>query len=263
MPLLDHLIELRNRLIYSLGGLLLGFLLCFYFAEEIFGFLVRPLADALGDQEGRRMIFTNLTETFFTYMKIGMWGGLCLAFPVIAAQIWMFVAPGLYKHEKRAFLPFLAATPVLFLLGAGFVYYFIMPAAWSFFLSFETPGEAGGLPIELEARVAEYLSLVMTFIFAFGFCFQLPVLLTLLAQVGITSSKALASKRKYALVGILTIAAFVTPPDVLSQLMLATPMYLLYEASILVIKLIERNRAAKQATAETEMTGTGITPPQP
>lgn len=261
MPLLEHLLELRNRLIYSLAGFFVAFLLCYYFAEQIFAFLVKPLADALGHQEGRRMIFTSLTETFFTYIKIGLWGGLCLAFPVIAVQIWMFVAPGLYKHEKRAFLPFLAATPVLFLLGAAFVYYFIMPTAWSFFLSFETPGGGDGLPIQLEARVAEYLSLVMTLIFAFGLCFQLPVLLTLLATVGITSSQALAAKRKYALVGILTIAAFLTPPDVFSQVALATPMYLLYELSILTIKMIERRRAAQQAKEEAEMTGTSVQPP--
>ena len=262
MPLLAHLLELRNRLIYSLVALLGAFLVCYYFAEDIFAFLVRPLADALGGQEGRRMIFTSLTETFFTYIKIGLWGGLCLAFPIIATQIWAFVAPGLYKHEKRAFLPFLMATPILFLLGASLVYFFIMPVAWHFFLSFETPGIDGGLPIQLEARVAEYLSLVMTLIFAFGLCFQLPVLLTLLARVGLTSSKALASKRRYAVVIMLTIAAFLTPPDVFSQISLAVPMYLLYELSIIAIKLIERSRAAQQAKEEAELAGKDVQPTQ-
>jgi sec-independent protein translocase protein TatC len=258
MPLLDHLIELRNRLIYSMIALLVAFLVCYHFAEEIFAFLVHPLAQALGGQEGRRMIFTNLTETFFTYVKLGLWGGLCLAFPIIASQIWMFVAPGLYKHERRAFLPFLLATPVLFMLGAGLVYFFIMPVAWRFFLSFETPGVPGSLPIQLEARVGEYLSLVMTLIFAFGLCFQLPVLLTLLGRVGIISSKSLASKRKYAVVIILSVAAVLTPPDVVSQVALATPMYMLYEISIFAIKLIERSRAAKQAAEAAEMSGGSV-----
>jgi sec-independent protein translocase protein TatC len=260
MPLLAHLLELRNRLLYSFAALFVAFLVCYYFAEEIFAFLVHPLAQALGGQEGRRMIMTSLTETFFTYIKIGLWGGLCLAFPVIASQIWKFVAPGLYKHERRAFLPFLAATPILFTLGASMVYFFIMPVAWKFFLSFETPGEPGSLPIQLEARVSEYLSLVMTLIFAFGLCFQLPVLLTLLARVGLTSSKALASKRKYAIVIILTIAAFLTPPDVFSQVSLAVPMYMLYELSIFAIKLIERSRAAREAAEEAELTGKTVQP---
>jgi sec-independent protein translocase protein TatC len=170
----------------------------------------------------------------------------------------MFVAPGLYKHERRAFLPFLLATPVLFMLGAGLVYFFIMPVAWKFFLSFETPGVPGSLPIQLEARVGEYLSLVMTLIFAFGLCFQLPVLLTLLGRVGIISSKSLASKRKYAVVIILSIAAVLTPPDVFSQVALATPMYMLYEISIFAIKLIERNRARKQAAEDAEMSGGSV-----
>jgi len=253
-PLLEHLVELRSRLVKSLIAFLVAFIICFFFAKNIYSFLVQPLADAFakGGQPGRHMIFTALYETFFTYVKVGMFGAICLAFPYMAAQIWLFIAPGLYRTERKAFLPFLLATPAMFLVGAAFVYYIMMPYAIRFFLSFEVPTGTGSLPIELEARVSEYLSFVMTLIFAFGFCFELPVLLTLLGRVGIVTSAGLKKARRYAIVGVFAVAAVVTPPDVFSQLSLAFPLVGLYEISILCVKLIEKQRAAEDAKAAAE-----------
>jgi sec-independent protein translocase protein TatC len=241
MPLLDHLVELRRRLLYCAVGLLVLFFICYGFAEDIYGFLVRPLAAILEEQGGdRRMIYTALYEAFFTYIKVAFFAALFLGFPLIAAQIWMFVAPGLYRNEKKAFLPFLVATPILFFLGGALVYYLIFPLAWKFFLSFEVTGSGGALPIQLEAKVGEYLSLVMRLIFAFGLCFELPVLMTLLARVGLVGSQGMREKRKYAIVLAFVAAAILTPPDVISQIGLAVPILLLYEISILCVRMVER-----------------------
>src|SRR5438067_10459233 len=255
MPLLDHLVELRNRLLWSVGALIVAFLVCYQFKELIYRFLAQPLAELYAGEPGRKMIFTALTEAFFTYIKVSFWAAICLAFPVIAVQIWKFVAPGLYKNEKRAFLPYLAATPILFIMGASLAYFVVIPIAFRFFLSFETAGTDGSLPIVSEPKVNEYLSLVMTLLFAFGVAFQLPVLLTLMARAGLITSAGLISEWRYAVDGMFAVAAALTPPDIVSQVSLAVPLTLLYFVSIYSCRPVEKARAKREAEEEAELAG--------
>jgi sec-independent protein translocase protein TatC len=251
MPLLDHLIELRSRLLKSVVALFIAFLICFFFAEPIYSFLTEPLAEILRERrEDPRMIFTALTEVFFTYVKVAFFAAAFISCPIFLTQLWLFVAPGLYKKEQKALAPFLVATPVLFFIGGALVYYVIFPLAARFLVGFEVAPGQGALPIELEAKVGEYLSLIMKLIFAFGLCFQLPVIMTLLARVGLATSAGMAAKRKYAIVAVFVVAAVLTPPDPISQISLAVPIILLYEISIYMAKLVERRRAKEEGAAD-------------
>lgn len=234
MPLIDHLLELRRRLLWSVAAFAICFAVCYYFSSQIYGFLAQPLADILVQQGGgeRRMIFTALYEAFFTYLKVAFFGAVFFSFPIWATQLWLFIAPGLYKSEKMAVTPFIIASPFLFVAGAALAYYFIFPLAWQFFISFESGAGDGGIPVQLEAKVSEYLSLVMQMILAFGLAFQMPVALTLLCRVGILQVETLRKGRRYAIVAIFVVAAVLTPPDIISQIGLAVPMIILYELSI-------------------------------
>ena len=245
MTLIGHLTELRKRLMWSFFYILIIFIICFYFADELFSFLANPLVKLLDTEKGQGFIYTALQEAFFTELKIAFFFALFFAFPLIAIQIWRFIAPGLYKKEKRAFLPYLVATPILFFAGGSMVYYIISPLAWSFFLSYQNMGGTNGVPIRLEAKMGEYLSLMMRFIFAFGLAFQLPVVLSLMARVGIVTHQSLKRFRKYAIVIAFLAAAFLTPPDPFSQLSLALPIVVLYEISIYIAKLIQKNKDDK------------------
>jgi sec-independent protein translocase protein TatC len=245
-PLIEHLIELRRRLIWALLAIFAAFLVCFYFAKPIYNLLLWPYRLAVGDDAPIELIYTAPQEFFFTQVKLALFGAIFVAFPVIASQIYMFVAPGLYRSERRAFLPFLVATPVLFLVGAAVVYFVAMPLAMTFFLSMQQTGDQQ-VQIHLTARVSEYLSLIMALILGFGICFQLPVLLTLLARAGIITSAGLKKYRRHAILGVFVVAAVLTPPDPISQLALAIPTVLLYELSIYAVKLAEKRHAASVA----------------
>jgi len=239
----EHFIELRSRLLKSIIYLFVFFILFYIFAVDIYRFLVQPYADAVkNDDSNRRLIFTALHETFIVYLKVAFFAAFFLTSPLVLNQVWKFVAPGLYKDEKKALLPYLIATPTLFLLGGMLVYYLIMPLAIKFFLTFETAPQIGSLPIQLEAKVNEYLSLIMRLIFAFGLSFQLPVILSLLARVGFVDSKFLIKRRKYVIIIIFAAAAVLTPPDPITQIGLGIPLLILYELSIMSVKIIEKNK---------------------
>jgi sec-independent protein translocase protein TatC len=240
-PLMEHLIELRQRLIFTLIGVGIAFLFCFAFADQIYSFLVKPYIWARGDEK-TKMIFTAPQEFFFTKLKLALFGAVCLAFPIIANQVWKFVAPGLYKNEKQAFLPYLVATPILFTLGAAVVYYVVMPLMLTFFIGGEVKTEK--FEIALEARVSEYLSLIMTLILGMGACFQLPVVLSLLARADIVTADSLREFRRYAIVGITAVTAVLSPPDPFSMIAMMLPTILLYEFSILLVDWIAKKNAA-------------------
>jgi len=244
----SHLVELRQRLINSIIFLTVLFVICYFFSENIYGFLVDPYAQAVKDDSiNRRLIFTALQETFLSYLKVSFFAAFFITSPFMLIQIWKFIAPGLYKNERSAIAPYLIATPILFLLGGMLVYYLVMPLAIKFFLSFESSGVITNLPIQLEAKVNEYLSLVMKLIFAFGLSFQLPVVLSLLARVGAIDSKFLKDRRKYVVVMIFAAAAILTPPDPITQIGLAIPLLILYELSIFSVKIIEKKSKEKNA----------------
>ncbi len=245
-PLLHHLMEFRRRATMVAVGYVLACVACYGFAEDIYEFLVRPLADSFADPHARRLIYTGLVEAFLTYVKLTMFAAFFVSFPWIAWQTYAYLAPGLYRHERRVLIPYFIGAPLLFVAGASLAYFVVFPLAWKFFLSFESSGSQGGLPIMLEARVSEYLALSMQMIMAFGLSFQLPVIISLLARAGMVSAATLSRGRRYAVVIGLTLAAFLTPPDIFSQIILFIPLYFLYELSIFLARGVEKKTEAKQ-----------------
>lgn len=254
MPLLEHLTELRSRLLYSVVGFVIAFVFCFYFWKPVLDVITAPLERAcLAQGKPCPVIYTSLIEPFFTQIKIGAFAAFCITFPLIAAQLYKFVAPGLYKQERMALVPFLIATPIMFAVGATFLYFVLLPMALHFFVGYQQYAN-----IELMPKIGEYIDLVMKLVFAFGLCFELPVVLTLLAKVGIVSSQGLREKRRYAIIGVTVVAAVFTPPDAISMLSLAIPMVGLYEISILLARAVEKKRAEQEASEA--QNGTEVTP---
>jgi sec-independent protein translocase protein TatC len=245
---MDHFSELRSRLLWCIVALIFFSIISYVYVEDIYGFLVKPLAEAMGPQDSQRLIYTNLTEAFFTYMKVSIFTGAFITFPFLLLQVWKFISPGLYEAEKKTIWPFLVAVPILFFTGGALVYYIVLPLAWTFFLSFQNTGSNTILPIMLEARVGDYLDLVMTLIFAFGICFQMPILMGLLGKAGLLKADMLVKFRRYAVVVIFIIAAILTPPDIISQISLAIPLMVLYEISIWLIRRLEPHADGISAT---------------